>query len=206
MGTDSAIARNHQTFRVFVADTPSGLIAKPLRPRPTASDCWKFNRSRERVCNRACNYCSSNNSHIRYTYSYVPATNVWCQANSDSSRFPIANSRSRRFDFPHPHESTKSKNRRRFDVSGNSRRARSDAKRSRLDAFRSHLDAKRSRSVDFRSHSVDFRPVVSADVKSSASTQLTIWVRDTANQPEICDRKAAFRVAKTRKKPKKTDF
>ena len=69
-----------------------------------------------------------------------------------------------------PREFAKSNNRRRSDVSRNSRLARSDAKRSRLDAKVSRYDAKRSHSVDFRSHSVDFRPVVAADVKSRAST------------------------------------
>ena len=72
--------------------------------------------------------------------------------------------------WPHPCEFAKSKNRRRFDVSRNSRRAQSDAKVSRNDIEMSRSVDFVSILVDFRSHSVDFRPVVSADAKSRAST------------------------------------
>ena len=68
--------------------------------------------------------------------------------------------------WTHPYEFAKSKNRRRFDVSRNSRPARSDAKVSPNDIEVRANDIEWSRSVDFRSHSVDFRPVVSADAKS----------------------------------------
>ena len=64
----------------------------------------------------------------------------------------------------HPCEFAKSKNRRRFDVTRNSRRARSDAKVSPNDIEVRANDIELSHPVDFRSHSVDFRPVVSADV------------------------------------------
>ena len=74
----------------------------------------------------------------------------------------------------HPRDFAKSKNRRRFDVTRNSRHARSDAKVSRNDIEVRANDIERSHSVDFRSHSVDFRPVVSADAKSRASTQTMI--------------------------------
>ena len=55
-----------------------------------------------------------------------------------------------------PHESAKSKNRRRSDVSRNLRRARSDAKVSRNDIEMSHSVDFVSGPVDFVSHSVDF--------------------------------------------------
>ena len=58
----------------------------------------------------------------------------------------------------------------RFFDFANSCRARSDIELSRNDIEVRANDIERSHPVDFRSHSVDFRPVVSADVKSRAST------------------------------------
>ncbi len=106
----------------------------------------------------------------------------------------------------HPHKCAKSKNPRRSDVSQNSRRAQSDAKVSPNDIEVRANDIEKAHSVAKGSHSVAKRPVVAADVKSRASTQIAMWVRDTANHPSICDRRAAILALQNRKNTPKNGF
>ncbi len=138
--------------------------------------------------------------------------------NASSGEFPrtrsasqslrvAANSRARRGEFIpirfHPHDFAKSKNPRRFDVSRNSRRARSDPKVS-------PNDIEMSRPVDFVSCSVDFvsRPVDFWSVLLPSARRTTIDVKqhgnsgygkNDRNRSAICDQKAAFLDRKTPK-------
>ena len=120
--------------------------------RCSARFSWPPSRSATAVYRPATKSCRGTNTTVSIRFGK-------CQTDSRKLLF-----------FRNPYDSRKSKNRRRSDVSGNSRLAQSDAKVSPNDIEVSRNDIELSHSVDFRSHSVDFRPVVSADVKSRAST------------------------------------
>ena len=99
----------------------------------------------------------------------------------------------------HLHEREMSKNRTRFDVSRNLRRARTDSKRSRSDAKVSRLDAKVSRS-DAKRRSL--RGVS----RRFHSTQIAKRVRDTANRPQTDRRFVIEKCREIRKNTRKTGF
>ena len=88
------------------------------------------------------------------------------------------------------------KNRRRCDVSRDSRRARSDIELSRNDIEVRLNDTEKAHSVDFRSHSVDFRSVLSANALSMTLSanhdRITGNSKTAANRSAIRDQKRAF--------------
>ena len=121
---------------------------------------------------------------------------------SESSRLPRFASQSLRGAAKripirsHPHDFPKSKNRRRFDVSRNSPRARRDIELSPNDIEVRANDIELSHPVDFRSLSVAFRSVVATsadrtilDVTHNSSSR---YGKIPRNRSAICDQKMAF--------------
>ena len=106
----------------------------------------------------------------------------------------------------HLHERHLSKNRTRFDVSRNLRRARTDSKRSRSDAKVSRLDAKRSRLDAKRSCLDAKRRSLRGVSRRFHSTQIAKRVRDTANRPQTDRRFAIEKCREIRKNTRKTGF
>ena len=137
------------------------------------------------------------------TFQPLAATTYIIIRNEDAVQIVVVSGTAFRL---HLHERHLSKNRTRFDVSRNLRRARTDSKVSPNDIELSIL-------VDFRSHSVDFRSRLDAKRRSLRgvsrrfhSTQIAKRVRDTANRPQTDRRFAIEKCREIRKNTRKTGF